>query len=119
MVSDNNELITLPRYVACYALFAVFLALVYLSLFVVWGQTLYNIILLYSSRPEARTLWQFLRVLVLGFSSFLIVMMGEPYLRNGMQRGLLLKRFLRLAIIFVVIAALGIGLNTMVLQGAA
>lgn len=118
MVSDNKDFTSLPRYIACYALFFLFLALVYLSLFVVWGQTFYNMILLYSSRPEARTLWQFLRILVLGFSSFLIVMGGEPYLRNGMQRGLLLKRFLRLAIIFIVVAALGMGLNSLVIQAA-
>lgn len=116
MVSNNKELISLPRYIACYSLFFLFLAIVYMALFVIWGQTIYNLVLLSNTRPEARTLWRFLSVLVLGISSFLIVMGGEPYLRQGMQRGLLLKRFFRLAVIFILIGALGLGLNTIIIN---
>lgn len=116
MVSNNKQLISLPRYIACYSLFFIFLAIVYMTLFVIWGQTIYNLVLLSGSRPEARTLWRFLSVLVLGIGSFLVVMGGEPYLRNGMQQGLLLKRFLRLAAIFIVIGAIGMGVNTLIIN---
>jgi hypothetical protein len=47
-------------------------------------------------------------MLLLGLGLFILVMAAEPYLRHGMERRQLLRRFGRLALPLVIAGALGL-----------
>ena len=83
-------------YVICYVLYALTLVLSY-GVFVIWSQTILLGLGAFVDGPQVvPALWG-AGVLLLGISAFLLVLVAEPYLRDGVQKGQLVGRFLRLA----------------------
>lgn len=83
-------------YVICYVLYALILVLSY-GVFVIWSQTILLGLGAFVDGPQVvPALWG-AGVLVLGISAFLLVLIAEPYLRDGVQKRQLRRRFLRIA----------------------
>jgi len=102
---------SLRGYVLCYLLYAVLIALVVIVTFVIWRRAILNTVLAINGRHEANTILYFTGMILLGLISFVVVMGGEPYLRNGLARGQLLRRFWRLALPFLIAGVVGLVLN--------
>jgi magnesium-transporting ATPase (P-type) len=113
MSPSNGQRIvpSLRSYLICYLLYAALIALVVVVTFVIWRRAILNTTLAINGRHEANTIIYFASMVLMGLVSFIVVMTGEPYLRNGLARGLLLRRFARLALPFVVAGIIGLLLN--------
>lgn len=102
---------TLRSYLLCYLSYAALIALVVIVTFVIWRRTVLNLLLAINTRPEANTLLYFVSMVLMGLVGFIVVITAEPYLRTGLERGLLWRRLMRLAIPFVVAGLIGIIVN--------
>ena len=98
------------NYVACYALYGLLVVLGVTVLFI-WPTTLVALIGAFIGLSEANALIYLLSNLLLGLSLFALVMAGEPYLRHGVQRRQLRRRFVRLAVPLGLLTVLGVGLQ--------
>lgn len=110
-LSSQQRQLTRRTYAFCYTLYAALIALVVLVAFVIWRPTIRNLALAINGPHQANSLIYFVGVLFLGMAGFMLVIAGEPYLRNGLQRGLLMRRFWRLAIPLLIAGAVGIAIN--------
>ncbi len=99
---------TVLRYLACYTLFALLLALGYLVVFVLWPATIIAMLAMLNWHRDTNDLVYLLSMLILGTGLFILVMAAEPYLRNGIRRRQLLKRFVRLAVPVGITGLLGL-----------
>ncbi len=95
-------------YLVCYGLYVVLIGLSVAAIFI-WRPTVIVLIRALMGRTYADTTFFYLCMLALGFALFVMVMGAEAYLRGGIRRGQLLRRFWRLAIplgIFIALAPL-------------
>ena len=106
------------RYAACYLLLFLLLVLGYVVFAMIWRSTLMALIVAFSdetdvdARFRGGAIYLFSMVLLmLGF--FIGILAGEPYLRAGAERGVLLRRFARLALPLAAIGVLGILLQAL------
>jgi hypothetical protein len=97
-------------YVACYAFYALLVALGVTVLFI-WPTTIVALIGAFIGLSEANELIYMLSNLLLGLSLFALVMAGEPYLRHGVHRRQLRRRFVRLAVPLGLLTVLGLALQ--------
>ena len=88
---------TIREYSACYALVLVTLVLAYVT-FLVWAQALLLLVGVAITTIWVRPGVYGFGTLFVGFALFILLMIAEPYLRGGVQRGKLGTRFRRLAI---------------------
>jgi hypothetical protein len=102
-------------YLACYGLYFLLIIAGVATLFLVLRPALLALIIALLGESQANRLVYSATITLLGLGLFIFVMAAEPYLRNGIARRQLLRRFLRLAIP-VAIAAV-IGLLVLVLTG--
>ncbi len=94
-------------YLACYALYAVVLVLSY-GVFVVWSQTILLGLGVFEDNFDLTpALWAG-GIVVVGFALYLLVLVAEPYLRNGVPKRQLRRRFLRMAVPLAAIIIVGI-----------
>ncbi len=106
-LSEKRWSQTLVRYGACYALYALLVALGVAVLFI-WPTTILALIGAFIGLSEANELIYMLSNLLLGLSLFTLVIAGEPYLRGGMRRRQLRRRFVRLAVPLGLLGGLGL-----------
>jgi hypothetical protein len=100
-------------YVLCYAFYAVLLALSYV-VFVIWSQTILLALGAFVDGPEQiPALWG-VGLIVVGFSAYLLLLVAEPYLRGGVQKRQLQRRFLRIAGPLVAIIVVGIVIQELI-----
>ena len=97
-------------YVLCYALFALLLVLAFVVVFIIGRMTILAMLSTFFADSAWSTprLIYMLSILLLGMVGFILIMVGEPYLRGGVERGNLGRRFVRIAMPFVVAGALGL-----------
>ena len=93
-------------YVLCYVLYALILALSY-GVFVIWSQTILLALGPIVDSQQLPALWG-AGVLLIGISAYGLVLVAEPYLRDGVQKRQLRRRFLRIAVPLVVTIVTGI-----------
>jgi hypothetical protein len=94
-------------YVLCYVLYALILALSY-GLFVIWSQTILLALGTFVDGPQMiPALWG-AGLVFIGTCAYLLVLVAEPYLRGGVRKRQLRRRFLRLAGPLVAIIFIGI-----------
>jgi hypothetical protein len=103
------------RYAACYALFLVVLGLSVLD-FVIWWQALLVLVGVGITAPEIGPAVWAVGIVLVGLAMFALVMVAEPYLRAGVRRQQLGRRFVRLAAIVVVVGALGLFIEEVILR---
>lgn len=82
-------------YAVCYGLFGVLLALCYFT-FVAWQQAITLVVGVVLDRSEGVQAVLGLGAVFVGMGLFVFVMSAEPYLRRGVERGILRSRFVRL-----------------------
>lgn len=99
------------RYTLCYLLYIVLVILAAVVVFFVWRQTFLVIISLIAGTTRVSPVSYMLCMIVSTFAAFILLMIAEPYLRNGVEKYLLWRRFARLAIPLAIIGAVGLILN--------
>ena len=95
-------------YLACYALYIVLIVGGAATLFLVLRPALLALIDALLGQSRANRIVYLGTITLLGLGLFVLVMAGEPYLRKGVERGQLLRRFIRLAAPVVIAAVLGL-----------
>lgn len=108
-------LASVPRYVLCYLLFVVLVGLSYAG-FILWQPTSLRLIGAALGDSYANQFLQDVSVVFLGFVLFGLLIAGEPYLRDGVAKRRLGRRFLRLALILVGLIALESGLQELLIH---
>jgi hypothetical protein len=103
-----NEQPTWLAYLACYVLYILLIVASVASLFLVVRPALLALIDMLLGESRANRIVYLGTITLLGLGLFILVMAGEPYLRNGVVRRQLLRRFIRLAAPVVVAAILGL-----------
>ncbi len=94
-------------YLACYSLYLVLIVLALLG-FVVWRGTIVALLATFMERSYAGRLIYIVGMLGLGIALFVLVMSAEPYMRHGVERHQLLRRFTRMAVPIVVVLVVGL-----------
>jgi hypothetical protein len=103
---------TLLEYVACYALYVLLLIPGVLVVLFIWRNAVLAMIAAFLGRSQANRLVYLASMALLGLGGFILVMAAEPYLRSGVRRQQLLRRFGRLALPLVIAGGLGLLLLT-------
>ncbi len=87
----------LSAYLVCYLLFFGLLA-ASVAVFFSWPATLKVLLAVFGLRWEANNLIYVFGMAVIGFILFILVAAAEPYLRGGVERHELARRFLRMGL---------------------
>ena len=109
-VAEARWSLKLMSYLACYGLYVVVLALG-AAVFFIWPTTLVALIGAVLGHSAFNRSIYLVGMLFLGMGLFVLVMAAEPYLRGGVARGQLLRRFVRLCVPLVVTGGLGLALQ--------
>ena len=96
------------EYLACYGLYLLLIVGGAATLFLVMRPALLALIVMLLGQSRANRIVYLAAITLLGLGLFILVMAAEPYLRNGVARRQLLRRFIRLASPVVVAAILGL-----------
>jgi hypothetical protein len=99
---------TWQAYLACYVLYILLIVAGAATLFLILRPALLALITALLGQSQANRLVYAGAITLLGLGLFIFVMAAEPYLRNGIARRQLLRRFLRLAIPIVIAAIIGL-----------
>lgn len=97
-------------YLVCYVLFAALLVLCYVT-FVAWQQAITLVVGVVLDRSEGVQAAIGLGAVFVGMALFLFVMGAEPYLRGGVERGLVRRRFVRLLLPLLGALLLGVAIR--------
>jgi len=84
--------------------------------FVLWQPTSLRLIGSALGQNYANQFFQDLSVIFMGFVLFGLLIAGEPYLREGVQRGQLWPRFARLALVLVALVVVESGLQELLIH---
>ena len=84
-------------YLACYSLYALLLAGSVVTL-LIWRVTILLMIATWIGVSSVNGSIYAVSMIVIGLGLFMLVIAAEPYLRNGVKRGQLLRRFVRVAL---------------------
>ncbi|MDQ3854890.1 MAG: hypothetical protein M3281_00675, partial [Chloroflexota bacterium] len=89
-------------YGACYLLWILLIVLGYVVVWVIWRSAAMSLLvgLIDETDIDQRSVGNFvylLSIVLMAAGLFVLVMGAEPYLRDGVRKGLLLRRFTRLA----------------------
>jgi hypothetical protein len=116
MVNTNHpaERPAALAYVACYVLYAMLFALAIVDIALIWRRAILALLATFMPGSDANRLIYLGSIALLGLAVFILIMAAEPYLRNGVRRHQLVRRFIRLAVPLVVIGAVGMLLVALV-----
>jgi hypothetical protein len=93
-------------YVACYAMWLVVVGLCYAA-FVIWQRTVLLVVGLIVGDSEALPFAYGAVVLLIGLGAFAVVIRSEAYLRDGVKRGQVGRRFARTVVPLVGVSGVG------------
>jgi hypothetical protein len=105
---------TLGAYVACYALYIGLIIPGTITVFLIWRNAIVAMIRRFLAGNQANQLIYLASMALLGLGAFILVMAAEPYLRSGVERRQLMRRFRKLAIPLVIAGALALLVLTIV-----
>ena len=105
---------TLGGYLACYALYIVLLIPGTVGVLLLWRNAILVLLAAFMSRSQANRLIYLASMALLGLCGFILVVAADPYLRNGVERQQLLRRFRKLAIPLVIAGGLAVLVLTIV-----
>ena len=97
---------TLRGYLACYALYIGLIIPGTILVFLLWRRAILAMLATFMPRSQANDLIYLASMVLLGLGAFILVIAAESYLRNGMKRRQLMRRFWKLAIPLVIAGAL-------------
>lgn len=98
-------------YVACYSLYALLLVGSIITL-LIWRVTILLMIGTWIGLSPANGSIYAFSMIVIGLGLFMLVIGAEPYLRNGVKRGQLMHRFVRVALPVIIASMLGVLLTS-------
>ena len=101
-------------YLACYALYIGLLIPGTIVVFLFWRNAILALLAAFLGRSQANRLIYLASMTLLGLGLFILVMAAEPYLRKGLERQQLLRRFRKLAIPLVIAGGLAVLVLTIV-----
>jgi len=99
---------TLRGYLACYALYIVLIIPGTIAVLLLWRSAILVMLAAFLGRSQANRLIYLTSMLLLGLGAFILVMAAGPYLRTGLRRRQLMRRFRKLAIPLAAAAALAL-----------
>ncbi len=94
-------------YVVCYGLFLLLLALSILAFFA-WRAAILALIGAFAGRSAANSLLYVGPMTLIGLVLFLIIMAAETYLRTGVERRQLRRRFVRFVTPLIIVVLLAV-----------
>jgi hypothetical protein len=104
---------TWAQYGECYALYAALLVSS-VVVFAIWRLAIPALVLAVWGSSNADRLIYDLATILVGMGALILVMVAEPYLRNGVPRQQLMRRFIRLIVPVILAGVLGM----LLLQGS-
>jgi hypothetical protein len=105
---------TVRSYLTLYALYIGLIIPGTIAVLLIWRNAILALLAAFMGRSQANRLIYLASMALLGLGAFILVMAAEPYLRNGMQRRQLMRRFRKLAVPLVIVGALGVLVLTIV-----
>ncbi len=113
MHDNRNVSSTWVSYLLCYTLYGLLLVIGYIVAFVLWRPALLVVFSsLLGERSYPARLFYMVSVVLLGGLMFIFLLVAEAYLRNGVARRQLLRRFVRLTVPLVIAGVIGVALRT-------
>ena len=103
----------LPAFVACYALYAMLIAMGYVVVFMIWRSTILTLLAAFVGLNDVNRFIYLLLMWLMGIGLFVLVMAAEPYMRSGIRGRQLMRRFGRLAVYLGAAGALGLILQVL------
>jgi hypothetical protein len=94
-------------YLACYSLYALLLVGSVVTL-LIWRVTILLMIATWIGVSSVNGSIYAVSMIVIGLGLFMLVIAAEPYLRNGVKRGQLMRRFVRVALPVAAAGLLGV-----------
>jgi len=98
----------LRGYLACYALYIGLIIPGTIAVILIWRNAILVMLAAFLGRSQANQFIYLASMALLGLGGFILVMAAEPYLRNGVKRQQLMRRFRKLAFPLVIAAALAL-----------
>jgi hypothetical protein len=98
-------------YVACYSLYVLLLMGSIVTL-LIWRVTILLMIATWIGLSPANGSIYAVSMIVIGLGLFMLVIAAEPYLRNGVKRGQLMHRFVRVGLPVAAAGLLGVLLTS-------
>jgi hypothetical protein len=97
----------LLAYLACYSLYVLLLVCSVVTL-LIWRVTILLMIATWIGASSVNGSIYAISMIVIGLGLFMLVIAAEPYLRNGVKRGQLMRRFVRVALPVAAAGLLGV-----------
>ncbi len=94
-------------YLACYSLYVLLLVGSVVTLWI-WRVTILLMIATWIGVSSVNGSIYAVSMIVIGLGLFMFVIAAEPYLRNGVKRGQLMRRYVRVALPVVAVGMLGL-----------
>ena len=94
-------------YVACYSLYGLLFVCSVVTL-LIWRVTILLMIATWIGLSPANGSIYAVSMIAIGLGLFMLVIAAEPYLRNGVKRGQLMHRFVRVALPVAAAGLLGV-----------
>ena len=98
----------LLRYLACYVVYVLILALGVVVVFVIWSQAILIVQAVFFPDSAWNHFLYLLSMVLLGLGVFILVMAAEPYLRTGVPKCQLVKRSVRLLVPLGLLGLVGV-----------
>ena len=107
---------TVLHYVVCYLLFILLIVIGTVSVLEIWRVAILEFLSTFMRGNFATPAILEFTIVLMMLGLFLLVLIAEPYLRQGVQRGLLLRRWLRLAVPLAAFGIIGLLLRALILM---
>jgi hypothetical protein len=101
-------------YLACYALYIGLIIPGSIGVLLIWRNAVLALLAAFMGRSQANRLIYLASMALLGLGLFILVMAAGPYLRSGLERQQLMRRFQKLAMPLVFAGALAVLVLTIV-----
>jgi hypothetical protein len=101
-------------YLACYALYIGLIIPGAIAVLLIWRNAILALLAAFMGRSQANRLIYLASMALLGLGLFILVMAAGPYLRSGLERQQLMRRFRKLAIPLVIAGGLAVVVLTVV-----
>jgi hypothetical protein len=100
-------------YALSFSLFALLLAIGYLTIFIIWREALLSVLaaVMQGRHWSISRLLYMLSIVSLAVGGFVFLMAAEPYLRTGVERRDLRRRFMKLFIPLAALAVIGMAVR--------
>ncbi len=112
--TESKKWPILRGYLICYALYILLIIPGTVAVFLLWRNAILVLLAVFMKGNQANQLIYLASMALLGLGAFILVMAAGPYLHNGTEKQLLLRRFQKLALPLVFAAVLALLVLTII-----